>query len=68
MTPSAIGRVPTQVDYSDYRDVSGLKMPHRFVFSWLDGKHTVELKQIRTNVPIDPARFGKPDPFAASKK
>jgi hypothetical protein len=68
MTPSAIGRVPTQVDYSDYRDVNGLKMPHRFVFSWLDGKHTVELKQIRTNVPIDPARFGKPDPFAASKK
>ena len=27
---TAVGRVPTQIDYSDYRDVSGIKMP----FKW----------------------------------
>jgi hypothetical protein len=59
---SPIGRVPTQVDYAEYRDVNGIKMPFKWTFSWLDGRDTVELKEIRVNVPIDPAVFGKPTP------
>jgi hypothetical protein len=62
LTPSAIGRVPTQTDYADYRDVDGIKMPFRIVFSWLDGKDTIELTNIQLNVPIDAAKFGEPDP------
>src|SRR5205085_639045 len=34
---SPIGRVPTQVDYGDYRDVGGVKMPYRLLFAWLGG-------------------------------
>jgi hypothetical protein len=64
MTPSPIGRIPTQVDYSDYRDVNGLKMPFHFQFSWLDGRDAVQLSDVQMNVAIDAAKFGKPDPFA----
>ena len=58
--PSPVGRVPTQIDYSDYRDVGGIKFPFELKFSWLDGRYTAKLKEIKTNVAIDPARFAKP--------
>ena len=57
---SPIGRIPTQIDYGDYRDVGGIKMPFRLMFGWLDGRDSIELKEIQTNVPIDDAKFGRP--------
>jgi photosynthetic reaction center cytochrome c subunit len=57
---SPVGRTPTQIDYSDYREVSGVKMPFRWKVSWLDGKENFELKEIQANVAIDPKRFEKP--------
>jgi photosynthetic reaction center cytochrome c subunit len=57
---SPIGRVPTQIDYGDYRDVGGIKMPFRLIFGWLDGRDSIVLKEIQTNVPIDDAKFGRP--------
>lgn len=58
MTP--IGREPTQSDYSDYRDVNGIKFPFQYTFSWLDGKDSFKLTDVKTNVAIDDAKFGKP--------
>ena len=55
-----IGRVPTQVDYSDYRDVGGIKFPFQYTFSWLDGKDSFKLSDVKTNVPIDTAKFDRP--------
>ena len=57
---SPIGRVPTQIDYGDYRDVGGIKMPFRCTFAWLGGRDSIELKDVQTNVPIDEAKFGRP--------
>jgi photosynthetic reaction center cytochrome c subunit len=57
-----IGRVPTQVDFGDYRDVNGIKMPFRVMFAWLDGRDAIQISQIQTNVPIDAARFDQPAP------
>jgi photosynthetic reaction center cytochrome c subunit len=57
---SAVGRTPTQTDYSDYREIAGVKMPFRFTVSWLDGKENFELTEIQPNVPIDAARFARP--------
>jgi len=57
---SPIGRVPTQIDYADYREVSGVKLPFRMIFAWLDGRDAIQLNDVRTNVAIDPARFGRP--------
>ena len=58
--PSPVGRVPTQIDYSDYRDVGGVRFPFEYRFSWLDGRYTAKLTDIETNVAIDAARFGRP--------
>jgi len=62
---SPIGRVPTQVDYSDYRDVGGIKFPFRWTFAWLDGRDNFEFADVKINVPIDAARFGEPNLPAA---
>ena len=59
-TPSPIGRVPIQMDYADYRDVGGIKFPFKYTFSWLDGRDAFQLSDVKTNVPIDAAKFGKP--------
>ena len=60
---SPIGRVPTQIDYADYRDANGIKFPFRITFAWLDGRDSIVLNEIRTNVAIDEGKFGKPAPL-----
>src|SRR5205085_12235115 len=57
---SPVGRISTQVDYDDYRTVDGIKFPFKFVFSWLDGRDGFTIKEVKTNVPIDAAVFGRP--------
>ncbi len=64
---TAVGPVPTQTDYEDYRDVSGIKMPFRTIITWTDGKSTLELKEVRPNVSIEAARFAKPAPARARR-
>jgi outer membrane lipoprotein-sorting protein len=59
---SPVGRIPTQIDYADYRDVSGIKMPFRWTVIWLDGQDTVQLNEVRPNVSIDAAKFARPAP------
>ncbi len=59
---SPVGRIPTEIDYADYRDVSGIKMPFRWTVIWLDGQDTVQLDEVRMNVPIDAAKFVPPAP------
>jgi len=60
---TAIGTVPTEIDYSDYRDVSGIRIPFRTVVTWTDGKDTLALDEVAANVSIDAARFARPAPF-----
>jgi hypothetical protein len=57
---SPIGRMPTQVDYADYRDVNGAKIPFKYTFAWLDGRDAFQLNNVRVNQPIDAAKFAKP--------
>ena len=51
-----------QADYADYRDVAGVKFPHKFTTTGLDGRDTFELTQVRANTAIDAAKFAKPAP------
>ncbi|HJT89341.1 MAG TPA: photosynthetic reaction center cytochrome c subunit family protein [Bryobacteraceae bacterium] len=60
---SPIGRVPTQIDYEDYRDVNGIKLPFHITYAWLDGRDSIVLTDIQTNVPIEEAHFGRPAPL-----
>ena len=57
---SRVGRLPTQVDYADYRDVAGIKIPFRLTVTWLDGIEKVALTDVQLNGPVDAAKFGKP--------
>jgi hypothetical protein len=60
---SPIGRIPTQIDFADYRDVNGVKLPFRITYAWLDGRDSIVLNEVRTNVAIDDAKFGRPAPL-----
>ena len=65
-----IGRVPIQVDYSDYRDVAGagVKLPFHVITTWTDGRSDVLLTSAETNVAIDAAKFNQPTPSAPRKQ
>jgi len=65
---SPIGRVPTQVDYADYRDVGGIKFPFGWTFAWLDGRDNFQFSDVKVNVPIDAGTFGEPNVAAAAPK
>jgi len=60
---TTVGTVPTQIDYADYREVAGVKLPFRILMTWTDGQNTFTLKEVRPNVAIDAAKFSRPVPF-----
>ena len=62
-----VGRVPTQIDFADYRDVSGVKMPFRWITTWTDGQATYQLNDLQPNVEIDAAKFSEPAPALPPK-
>ncbi|MGA2716618.1 MAG: photosynthetic reaction center cytochrome c subunit family protein [Bryobacteraceae bacterium] len=57
---TAVGRVPTQIDYSDYRPVNGVMMPFKWTFGWVSGQEEYALTDVQVNVPVDAAKFAKP--------
>ncbi|MGA3188705.1 MAG: c-type cytochrome [Bryobacteraceae bacterium] len=59
-TENPLGRMPVQVDYADYRAVDGVKTPFRWTLSRPNGRFTIQLKEVKANVPIDDAKFAKP--------
>jgi hypothetical protein len=60
LVDTPVGRIPTVVDYEDYREVSGVRLPFSWTVTWLDGRDRVELRDIAVNVAIDAARFNRP--------
>ena len=59
-TESPVGRLVTRVDYHEYRDVAGVKIPSRWTVSWLSGRSVFELTDVQPNAQIPPARFARP--------
>jgi photosynthetic reaction center cytochrome c subunit len=55
-----VGRNPTQIDYADYRDADGVKIPNRWTLSRTNGRFTIQIKEVQSNVPIDDTKFAKP--------
>jgi photosynthetic reaction center cytochrome c subunit len=68
-TDTPVGSIPTQIDYADYRDVSGIKMAFKWTTTWTDGRSVTELSSVEMNAPVDTARFAQPArPAPPSKK
>jgi photosynthetic reaction center cytochrome c subunit len=61
---SPVGKVPVRVDYSDYRTVSGVKVPFKRVATWTDGRTVFQLDSVQVNTAVDASRFAKPQPPA----
>jgi photosynthetic reaction center cytochrome c subunit len=57
---TALGWLPTQIDYADYRDADGVKTPYRWTLARPSGRFTIQLSELRQNVPVDDAKFTKP--------
>lgn len=61
---TAVGPVPTRFDFSDYREVGGVRRPFQWVRAWTNNRVVFKLKDVRTNAPVDAARFQRPAPVA----
>ena len=59
-TVTPVGFVPTQIDYSDYRDVAGVKMAFKKVVSQTYMQATIEFTDVQPNTAIDASRFAPP--------
>jgi hypothetical protein len=57
---TALGPLPSTADFEDYREVSGVKMPYKVTISSPDSIQTVQVSEMKLNVPVDDAKFAMP--------
>jgi photosynthetic reaction center cytochrome c subunit len=57
---TALGRMPTQIDYADYRDADGVKIPYRWTLARPGNRFTIQIDDVKQNVPVDDAKFAAP--------
>jgi photosynthetic reaction center cytochrome c subunit len=55
-----LGRMPTQIDYADYREAGGVKIPFRWTLARPGGRFTIQVSEVKENVPVDDAKFARP--------
>jgi photosynthetic reaction center cytochrome c subunit len=55
-----LGRNPTQIDYADFRAVDGLKLPYRWTLARPNGRFTIQIDDVKQNVPVDDKLFVAP--------
>jgi hypothetical protein len=59
-TRSPLGRNPTEIDYSDYRAQSGLKIPFQRTIARPNSRFKIQIEEAKFNVPVDEAKFARP--------
>ena len=59
---TALGELPTQIDYTDYRGVNSVKLPFEWTLARAQGRFTIKLSELQPNIPVDDAKFAKPQP------
>jgi outer membrane lipoprotein-sorting protein len=59
---TVVGTNPLQIDYADYRNVSGVKLPFRWTVTWTNGQSTYQVNEVQYDIAIDNGRFAKPAP------
>ena len=63
-TRTPVALVPTQIDYADYRDVAGVKVPFKRTVSQTYMRMVIEVTDLQPNVAIDRKLFERPAPVA----
>ena len=64
---SALGLNPNQIDYSDYRDVAGVKIPFHWASAFPTGRSAVQIANAEPNAAIRDDVFSKPSPLPATQ-
>jgi hypothetical protein len=59
-----VGRIPHQVNYADYKEVAGVKLPHKIEMLGINGRETFELTDVQPNAQVPANRFARPAPPA----
>jgi len=59
---TVVGTNPYQIDYADYRDLSGVKLPHQWTVTWTNGQSIWRVSEIQADAPIPAGRFAQPAP------
>jgi photosynthetic reaction center cytochrome c subunit len=59
-TDTVLGLNPTQIDYADYRESGGVKIPHRWTLARPGGRFTIQVEKVQQNVPINEQQFAAP--------
>jgi photosynthetic reaction center cytochrome c subunit len=59
-TQTALGKNPAQVDYADYRETDGVKIPYRWTLARPNGAFTIRIDQAQQNIPVDEKLFEAP--------
>jgi hypothetical protein len=59
-TATALGPLPEQIDYSDYRDVSGVKVPFSVRYATWNSLMVEKFTDVKINAPIAADQFTKP--------
>ena len=57
---AGLGNMPVQLDYADYRDADGIKIPFKWTLSRPQGRFSIQVDSVQQNVPVDDAKFVKP--------
>jgi hypothetical protein len=55
-----LGLLPTQIDYADYRELNGVKVPFRWTLARPGGQFTIQAKDVKQNASVDEVKFAKP--------
>jgi hypothetical protein len=61
---SPLGLNPTQIDYADYREADRVKVPFRWTVSRPGNRFTIQVEEMKQNVPVDDGKFTAPTPAA----
>ena len=59
LADTPVGRMPTQIDFADYREAGGVKIPYRWTLSRPNGRFTVQIADVKVNVPVEDSKFSK---------
>jgi len=61
--PTPIGLIPEQIDFADYRDADGVKLPFSIIVSSIEVGNPVftrSVSEMKLNTPVDDAKFNRP--------
>ncbi len=62
---SPLGLNPLQIDFADYRDSGGVKIPFRWTQSRPGNRFTIQVESSQQNVPIEDSKFSSPPATSA---